>query len=68
MVALDVMHNALYHCCGNFLMANGKQLKITEKLKSDADKIREDELLTELVSVVHERSQLVDKMDDERIR
>ena len=39
-----------------------------EALKTSQDKDKEEELLQQLVTVVHERSQLVDKMDDERQR
>jgi len=39
-----------------------------EALKTDADKSQEEDLLQRLVTVVHERSKLVDKMDDERQR
>lgn len=39
-----------------------------ENLKTDDDKLREEMLLSELVTVVHERSHLVDQMDEERLR
>jgi len=39
-----------------------------EALKTPEDKTKEEDLLQQLVTVVHERSKLVDKMDDERQR
>ncbi|XP_067929744.1 protein-methionine sulfoxide oxidase mical3a-like isoform X3 [Watersipora subatra] len=39
-----------------------------ENLKTDDDKLREEDLLQKLVTVVTERSKLVDKMDEERLR
>lgn len=41
---------------------------LTEALKTPEDKTKEEDLLQQLVTVVHERSKLVDKMDDERQR
>lgn len=69
----EIMHQAgqslvtgfIYCILGQF---HHTGTSVIESLKSDNDKQREEELLQELVTLVQERSHLVDRMDEERLR
>ena len=43
-------------------------LFVTEHEKTEADRDREEELLSEILKMVTERSNIVDKMDEDRLR